>query len=325
MLLAAFAVSFITVIIAGRFYIPFMRKKKLGQSILEEGPKWHMSKQGTPTMGGILFIAGVAVAGAVTAASLVSRGDYRFLIVFVFALCFGFIGFLDDYVKVAKKRNLGLTATQKLLLQIALSILCISVLRYLNYITPELYIPFVNRYFELNWIWFMIFSVLVCCATVNAVNFSDGVDGHLSCVTIPVMIFFLVFAVLRENLSLSVFSAAMIGGLVGFLVYNFNPAKVFMGDTGSLFLGGVVYGLALALGLQLIIPLIGIIYMIEMLSVVMQVTYFKATKGKRIFKMTPIHHHFEMVGWSEKKICAVSTSITAVMCVIAYFATAGLI
>jgi phospho-N-acetylmuramoyl-pentapeptide-transferase len=320
---AAFAIAFLSALVLGRFFIPYMRKLKIGQSIREIGPKWHMSKQGTPIMGGLLFIAGAAAVCLTAGIQLLREGNFLFIYVLVFALGFGFIGFLDDYVKVAKKRNLGLTVIQKMLLQIAMSLAFISLLRYLGVMTPNLYIPFANIVVPLPWVWYMIIMILATCLTVNAVNFTDGVDGHLGCVTLPVMIFFLVFAYLRENIALSVFSAAMAGGIAAFLIYNFNPAKIFMGDTGSFFIGGAVCGLAFALNIPLVIPIVGLIYVIEIVTVVLQVGYFKLTKGKRIFKMTPIHHHFEMSGWSEKKICAASSAVTVIMCVLAYFATSG--
>jgi len=316
-------VAFVSALVLGRFFIPFMRKKKIGQSILEIGPKWHMSKQGTPTMGGVLFITGIIAACIIAGSQLVTGGKWLHILIWVFAACFGAIGFLDDYVKVAKKRNLGLTAPQKLLLQLAVSLAFVSLLRLWGVVSPNLYIPFTDMTIPMPWVWYMLFSVLAIAAGVNAVNFTDGVDGLLSSVTLPVMVFFTAAAWVKGSMEVSIVSAAAVGALIAFLIYNFNPAKVFMGDTGSLFLGGLVCGAAFALNIPLIIPIVGAIYIIEILSVVIQVAYFKLTNGKRVFRMAPIHHHFEMGGWSEKKLCFVFGGITLALCLIAFAAFIG--
>ena len=325
LLAAALAVSFVTALIFGKFFIPFMRKKKLGQMIREVGPNWHMSKQGTPIMGGLLFIVGIFFASVTAGAALMWGGEWQHIIVFVFALGFGLIGFLDDYEKVAKKQNLGLTVIQKLVLQLALSVVFVSLLRYMGIISTDVYIPFVNISFEIPWVVYMVLAVLAITAVVNAVNFTDGVDGLLGTVTLPVMAFFLAFAICTENGGAALFAAAAAGGIIAFLVYNFNPAKIFMGDTGSLFLGGAVCGLAFATDVPLVLPVVGIIYVIEILSVVLQVVYFKLTHGKRLFRMSPVHHHFELSGWSEKKICYVFGGITVIACVLAWLGVGGLI
>jgi len=317
------AVAFAVTLVMGRFFIPFMRKKKLGQSILEIGPKWHMSKQGTPTMGGILFITGIIAAIVFAGSTASNGGKWLHAIIWLFALSFGAIGFLDDYVKVAKKRNLGLTASQKLLLQLAVSLAFVSLLRFWGVVSPNLYIPFANVSIPVPWVWYMLFSVLAIAGGVNAVNFTDGVDGLLSSVTLPVMVFFTATAWIEKSMEVGIISAASVGALLAFLIYNYNPAKIFMGDTGSLFLGGLVCGTAFALNIPLIIPIIGAIYIIEIMSVVIQVVYFKITNGKRVFRMAPIHHHFEMGGWSEKKICFVFGGITLVLCLIAFAAFLG--
>jgi phospho-N-acetylmuramoyl-pentapeptide-transferase len=317
------AIAFAAVLIFGKFFIPFMRKKKIGQSILEIGPKWHMSKQGTPTMGGILFITGILAACILAGAPQISGGSWLHVLIWLFALSFGVIGFLDDYVKVAKKRNLGLTAPQKLLLQLAVSLAFVSLLRLLGVVTPNLYIPFVNISLSLPWVWYMLFAVLAISAGVNAVNFTDGVDGLLSSVTLPVMAFFTAAAWIKGSMEVGIVTSAAVGALIGFLIYNFKPAKVFMGDTGSMFLGGLVCGVAIALNIPLIILVVGAIYILEILSVVIQVTYFKLTNGKRVFRMAPIHHHFEMGGWSEPKLCFVFGGITLVLCIIAFAAFYG--
>lgn len=321
--LISFLVAFAASALIGRFLIPWLRALKAGQSIKEIGPVWHMAKQGTPTMGGIMFIAGIFIAILVTGWKDFSQGRFGALFVFLFALVFGVIGFLDDFMKVKYHKNEGLTASQKFLLQLAAAIVFTVLLRYTGYLTPDLYIPFFNVSFQLPWAVYMVFAAFVIVATVNAVNLTDGVDGLATGVTLPVALFFLVVSLMWKVTDLSIFAAALVGGLCAFLIYNFHPAKVFMGDTGSLFLGGTVCGLAFALDIPLIIVLVGIIYLLETLSDIIQVTYFKLTHGKRIFRMAPLHHHFEMGGWSEEKLFTVFTLVTLVCCVLAYFGVLG--
>ena len=227
------------------------------------------------------------------------------------------IGFADDFVKVRLKRNLGLTALQKLALQIAVALVFLGLLYRTGSLSCELYIPFFQVSFRIPVAVYMLFASVVVVGCVNAVNLTDGVDGLASGVTVPVMVFFAVTAFVWGNETLALFPAAVIGGLVGFLCYNFHPARVFMGDTGSLFLGGAVCGMAFALDMPLILLLVGAVYIIEALSVMMQVTYFKLTHGKRIFRMTPIHHHFELGGWPETKVVTVFSIITAILCLAA--------
>lgn len=321
--LISFLVAFAASALIGRFLIPWLHALKAGQSIKEIGPVWHMAKQGTPTMGGIMFIAGIFIAILVTGWQDFSQGRLGALFVFLFALVFGVIGFLDDFMKVKYHKNEGLTAPQKFLLQLAAAIVFTVLLRYTGYLTPDLYIPFFNISFQLPWAVYMVFAAFVIVATVNAVNLTDGVDGLATGVTLPVALFFLVVSLMWKITDLSIFAAALVGGLCAFLIYNFHPAKVFMGDTGSLFLGGTVCGLAFALDIPLIIVLVGIIYLLETLSDIIQVTYFKLTHGKRIFRMAPLHHHFEMGGWSEEKLFTVFTLVTLVCCVLAYFGVMG--
>ena len=321
--LISFLVAFAASALIGRFLIPWLHALKAGQSIKEIGPVWHMAKQGTPTMGGIMFIAGIFIAILVTGWQDFSQGRFGALFVFLFALVFGVIGFLDDFMKVKYHKNEGLTAPQKFLLQLAAAIVFTVLLRYTGYLTPDLYIPFFNVSFQLPWAVYMVFAAFVIVATVNAVNLTDGVDGLATGVTLPVALFFLAVSLMWKITDLSIFAAALVGGLCAFLIYNFHPAKVFMGDTGSLFLGGTVCGLAFALDIPLIIILVGIIYLLETLSDIIQVTYFKLTHGKRIFRMAPLHHHFEMGGWSEEKLFTVFTLVTLVCCVLAYFGVMG--
>ena len=312
---------FLIALIAGRYIIPWLRALKAGQTIREVGPKWHNSKAGTPAMGGLIFILtaliGVLVLGLIT-------GTWTSALIFAFALIFGVIGFLDDFRKVRKKRNEGLTAPQKFALQLVASALYLYILYRSGHMSSELWIPFT----DLRWsipIWVYIpFAVFVIVGCVNAVNLTDGIDGLATGVTMPVMIFFLVTALALQKAELAIFPAVLLGGLAGFLCYNFHPAKTFMGDTGSLFLGGAVCGMAFALDMPLILIFVGLIYIIETLSVIIQTTYFRLTHGKRVFKMAPIHHHFEMCGWSEIKIWVVFVSVSVVACVIAWFATSPL-
>ena len=303
-ILGAAAVSFILTVMAGRLLIPALRALKAGQSIKEIGPAWHMSKQGTPTMGGLMFIAAIALTVAAFGWRHMAEGDFGALYVFGFALVFGAIGFVDDYMKVVHHENTGLTAGWKFL-------------RYEGYLSPNLYVPFIDKTFPLPWPVYMAFAAFVMVGTVNAVNITDGVDGLSSSVTVPVALFFTLITAHWGQLELNIVSSALLGGLLGFLCYNHYPAKVFMGDTGSLFLGGMVCGLAFATDMPLILILVGIVYIAETLSDILQVGYFKLTHGKRIFKMAPLHHHFEMSGWREKKVVAVFAAVSAVFCVIA--------
>lgn len=310
-------VAFIVSAVSGRFLIPVLRAMKVGQSIREIGPTWHNSKQGTPTMGGIMFILAMLV-GLVLDYKAILSGDFTYLVMFVFALIFGVIGFLDDYIKVKKKRNLGLTEIQKLLLQLVAAAIFLVILRAMGILSSQLYIPFFNVSVEIPWVLYLILSVFIIVGTVNAVNITDGVDGLCTSVTIPVMLFYAVVAWKWEMFGASSFAAGLMGGLLGFLVHNHYPAKVFMGDTGSLFLGGAVCGLAYALDMPLVLIPVGIIYIAETLSDIIQVTYFKLTHGKRIFRMAPLHHHFEKGGWSEVKVVVVFSTITWIFCILAF-------
>lgn len=324
-LLLPFGISLVATVLAGLILIPVLRRLKFGQSIREEGPKWHMSKQGTPTMGGLLFMLGITAAVLIAGWKDMAEGRFGHLFILAFALIFGIIGFIDDYYKVVRKQNLGLTALQKLMLQLAVSAAFIALLRYFEYLTPNLYIPFFQTSIKLPFLLYSVISLIVVAGMVNAVNLTDGVDGLCSGVTLPIAIFFAVLGTkeLWDKGELSIFAAALAGGLIGFLIYNFHPAKIFMGDTGSLFLGGAVCGLGFVYDAPLLIIMVGAVYIIEMLSVMLQVVYFKLTKGKRLFRMAPVHHHLEMGGWSEKKIFAVFTGVTILLCVLAYFGVRG--
>ena len=314
----SFIVAFGVAAIAGQILIPLLRRLKAGQSIREDGPTWHMAKQGTPTMGGIMFILAIGVAVLTAGWEDLLRGSRNHLYVFLFALVFGIIGFIDDFQKLRHHANEGLTAGQKFLLQLAAAIVFTVLLRGSGYLTPNLYIPFLNVELALPWAVYMVFAAFVMVGTVNAVNLTDGIDGLATGVTIPVALFYVGVSAWYGRDDLTVLSAALAGGLSAFLLYNFHPAKVFMGDTGSLFLGGMVCGLAFALNIPLVIPIIGLVYVAEVLSDIIQVVYFKKTGGKRFFRMAPLHHHLEMGGWSETKLFCVFSGLTLVLCVVAF-------
>ena len=307
----------------GWFLLPVLRALKAGQSIREVGPTWHNYKAGTPMMGGLMFIFAAVICLLINAFSM---KDYTVFYVLALSLCFGLVGFLDDFFKLKYKRNLGLTSLQKAMLQMAVSALYLYLLYKQGVMSCDLYIPFADVTIEnIHPLVYIFFAMFVMVGCVNAVNLTDGVDGLSSSVTIPVMVFFAVAAVAKGRYDLALLPACLVGGLAAYLFYNWHPAKVFMGDTGSLFLGGVVCALAFALDMPLILILVGLVYIIETLSVILQVGYFKLTGGKRIFKMAPIHHHFEMCGWKEEKIVLVFTGVSALMCILAWFGIAGMI
>ena len=314
--------AFVVSLVLGKILIPVLRALKAGQSIREDGPTWHNSKAGTPTMGGLSFI-GASVLSLVFGFSAIVSGDFTTVYVLLLSLCFGLVGFLDDFFKVKYKRNLGLTSIQKACLQMAVSAIFLYILYKEGIMSASLYIPFFNVYWELHPLVYIFFAMFVIVGCVNAVNLTDGIDGLSSSVTLPVMAFFAASAVAMGKMELALLPGALVGGLAAFLCYNWKPAKMFMGDTGSLFLGGAVCGLAFALDMPLVLVMIGIIYIVETLSVILQVGYFKLTHGKRRFKMAPIHHHFEKCGWSEERIVITFASVTIAMCVIAWFAVAG--
>ena len=314
----SFIVAFGVAAIAGQLLIPLLRRLKAGQAIREDGPTWHMSKQGTPTMGGIMFILAIGAACLVAGWEEILSGNYNHLYVFLFALVFGVIGMIDDFQKLRHHANEGLTAAQKFLLQLAAAIAFTVLMRGEGYLTPNLFVPFLNVAIPLPWVVYMVFAAFVMVGTVNAVNLTDGIDGLATGVTIPVALFYMTVSAWFGRSDLAILSAALAGGLAAFLIYNFHPAKVFMGDTGSLFLGGMVCGLAFALDIPLVIPIIGLIYVAEVLSDIIQVVYFKKTRGKRFFRMAPIHHHLEMGGWSETKLFCVFSGITLVLCCLGF-------
>lgn len=302
--ITALFIALITALLLGGKIIDALKKASFGQEIREEGPSWHRKKSGTPTMGAFIFASGL-IAAIIFISALSKIFDKTGLTVIITALFFGAVGFFDDYIKVIKKRNLGLTAGKKFAAQALVSVAFALVLfteEGGNILFGASYVNF--SYFA------VIFNIIVMLATVNAVNLTDGIDGLAGSTTAVAMAFF-AFAAYKLGFDmLFIILFASIGGVLGFLYFNKYPAKVFMGDTGSLFLGGLIGASACAMGLQLTLIAVGFVFFFETLSVIIQVAYFKATGGKRVFLMTPIHHHFEKKGWSEKKIVAVASGIT---------------
>ncbi len=317
--------SFAATVLLEKKFIPYLMRIKMGQKILEIGPRWHKNKEGTPTMGGIFFIGGILVSLILFASvSIVKTGDLRTLCVLGFMLVQGAIGFADDYVKFVKKQNKGLSAVQKLIFQFASAGLFLAAMYACGGITrTAVRLPFSDAEIELGF-FYWILAVLFIAFTVNSTNLTDGIDGLCGSVTLAVCVFFAVI-LWKGALADPHFSTArltlvggLIGGLIGFLFYNVHPARIFMGDTGSLFIGGAVVGLAFLIDEPLIIVVAGFIYFVESFSVVLQVLSFMLT-GKRIFKRSPIHHHCERCGWSENRIVAVFTAVTAVLCAVSFW------
>ncbi len=302
----AFAIS----AVAGPVLIPVLHRLKFGQEIRTVGPSWHKAKSGTPTMGGIIFILAAAVV------TLLFARNTKGIAMLAVALAFGAIGFIDDFIKVVMKRNLGLTALQKFLAQVFVAVVFVLAGMHFHLLHTSVAIPFLHTPLDLKW-GYIPFAVFLMVGVPNAVNLTDGLDGLASSVTVVVSLFFTIAALGVNDTPIAVFSAAVTGGCLGFLLFNAYPAKVFMGDTGSLFLGGAVVALALMMGLGLVLVIVGGVYVIETLSVILQVASFKLT-GKRIFKMTPIHHHFEMCGWSERKIVLAAVLVSVALAFIAW-------
>ena len=312
--------AYLLTLILGRVLLPVLRALKAGQSIRDVGPTWHNYKSGTPMMGGLFFIISAVIC---LVCNIGFMKDYSVFYTLLLTLCFGAVGFMDDFFKMKKKQNMGLSSLQKALLQMAVSALYLYIMYRQGAMNCDLNIPFVNVTVPVHPLVYIFFAMFVMVGCDNAVNLNDGVDGLCASVTLPVMVFFAVVAFLSGKVELALLPAALVGGLLAYLVYNFHPAQVFMGDTGSLFLGGVVCALAFALDMPLILILVGFVYIVETLSVILQVGYFKLTHGKRIFKMAPIHHHYEMCGWSEEKIVFVFAGVSALMCIIAWFGVSG--
>ena len=322
-LLVTVVSAFLITSVIGMWLIPFLRRLHFGQTILDIGPAWHKSKQGTPTMGGIMFIAGITVAilaGWLTlelseqgVADASAAGSFYLWGGLLMALAFGLIGFLDDYISVVKKQNLGLKAGQKSLAQLLVAVVYLAA-QQIFAPTTSFWLPFIGD-LDIG-IFYYPLMLFIIVGTVNAVNLTDGIDGLDASVTMVAAMGFMVIASIAGFSQMNLLAAALAGGCLGFLVWNFHPAKVFMGDTGSLFLGGMVVALAFGLRRPVLLVFIGIVYVVETLSDIIQIGSVKLT-GKRVFKMAPIHHHFEMSGWSEVKIVAVFSAVTAVGCLIA--------
>lgn len=304
--------AFIIGAVLGPILIPFLIRLKFGQEIREIGPSWHKSKSGTPTMGGIIFIIASLIS------CLIFARSKEVLLLVGISLSFGIIGFIDDFIKVVMKRNLGLTEIQKLMLQLIASVAFIIIGLKTKAFDTSIIIPFMENPVDIGWLYIPL-ALFVIVGGTNSVNLTDGLDGLASSVTVIVSIFFTIVCYKFAQNDAACFMAALTGGCIAFLLYNAYPAKVFMGDTGSLFLGGALSGIALLTKMPLILFIAGGVYVIETLSVIIQVTYYKKTK-KRIFKMSPIHHHFEMCGWSEKKIVITAIFTALIFCLVAYFA-----
>ena len=306
------AASFAVTAILCKVFIPVLRKVKLGQKILEIGPSWHKCKEGTPTMGGLFFTAAIFVSmAALVLPYCIKSGDWAIFVHFGFALANGATGFVDDYVKLFKKRNKGLSATQKLIIQFALAA---AYLYSLTIVSPPATAIFG---IETGFLWYVIMLVVIVYF-VNCSNLTDGIDGLEGSVSAVICVLFVIIALRSGDTPLGVLAASAAGALIGYLIFNFHPARIFMGDTGSLFLGGLAVGMLMYIDAPLLIFLVGIVWLTEGISDILQVAFFKLT-GKRIFKMCPIHHHFEMCGWSEVAIVGVFSLVTAVGCAAAYF------
>ncbi|MCL2855587.1 MAG: phospho-N-acetylmuramoyl-pentapeptide-transferase [Defluviitaleaceae bacterium] len=310
-------IAFGVAVVLGPIVIPILRRLKFGQNVRDDGPKSHLSKAGTPSMGGFVIVVAIAATSGFFAGF-----DIYWMLVMFLMVSFGAIGFMDDYIKVVKKRSLGLRAWQKFSLQFIAAAIFVLLLR-VNDIQTLVFVPFSNGlYLDLGW--FMpIFILIAALGTTNGVNFTDGLDGLASGVTLIVCLFFLYTAFVVDS-TLAYALAAAAGALLGFLLFNSHPARVFMGDTGSLALGGFVTATAIILQMPLLILIVGAVYLIEVLSVVLQVGYFKLTGGKRLFKMAPIHHHFEQMGWPETKVVSIFYIATAIFCFIGFLAIANL-
>lgn len=313
--------AFLLSAVFGAILLPILRRFKLGQHIFEEGPSWHKSKEGTPTMGGLSFILAFLLCVAGYAVYRAVRGEGRELIplalTVVFALGNGAIGFVDDYCKLIKKQNEGLTERQKLLLQVVLAAAYLIMMRATGHLETALHIPFTDFYLELSWFAYAVY-LLVLVGFVNATNLTDGLDGLASSVCATVAAFMLAFSFLTGSFEICSLSCALLGGMLGFLIYNHHPARMFMGDTGSLFLGGVIMGCAVMAGELLLFVLAGFVFVLDMLSSLIQRYYFKLTHGKRLFKMAPFHHHLEKCGWREGQIVALFAGVSVLFCLLAF-------
>lgn len=317
-LISVLAVSAVCTAALGKIFIPVLMSKKIGQPVKEIGPRWHKCKDGTPTMGGLFFIAGTALSLVISFFFLGKKEILKLWICYCFTFLSGMVGIIDDGKKLFEHKNDGIRAYQKVLLQAVIASLFLLAAEKTFGLCKTLYIPFFRAELEMGF-WFYVFFVAFFIFTSNSVNLTDGIDGLASSVTAAVCVFFAVRALLRGQSAGATLAVATFGGCIGFLVYNAHPARIFMGDTGSLFLGGAVVALSLMTDDPLILVIVGIVYFIEAISVILQVGYFRISHGKRLFRMSPLHHHFELCGWSEGKIVFASVSLTVIMGVISYF------
>jgi phospho-N-acetylmuramoyl-pentapeptide-transferase len=327
-LMIAFMIGFVTAAIVGAVVVPFLRKVKAGQMIKEIGPNWHMHKNGTPTMGGVIFIAAVTAACLTAGWANIQSGEYGHLICLLLAIAFGIVGFIDDYEKAIKKNNLGLNAKQKIVMQFGFSLaFALYASKFSGGLMAtgegfavssgtEIWIPLFNVYLDLG-ILYIPFIVFVMVAMSNAVNLTDGLDGLASGVTTLVAFLMAIAGMAFGYTAEVLFFGGIAGGCLGFLMYNKNPAKIFMGDTGSMALGGALAAGAVMMKLEFLLAIAGLVYVMEALSVIIQVGYFKATGGKRFFKMAPLHHHFELSGMGERKVVPMFWAMTLGFCLLA--------
>ena len=314
---------FLLTVLAEHIMIPILRSHKMGQRILDIGPRWHKSKEGTPIMGGIGFILAAMIVMAIffVVQGIVGNAS-RFVplaMTLAFAVSNGAVGFADDYCKLIKKQNEGLTRLQKLVLQSVLAVAYVAVMAHMGYLTSVVHLPFTDTPWDMGWGFYPV-AVVALLGVVNGANFTDGIDGLASTVSLVIGVFFAVVAFAYTNESLGMSAAILIGATLGFLIYNFHPARVFMGDTGSLFLGALIIGAAFSCGVGVSGLIVCTLFVLELLSSGLQIVYYKLTHGKRLFKMAPIHHHFEKCGWGEIKIVVVFGVFEAALCVLAFFA-----
>lgn len=305
--------AFVLAIVAGPIMIPILHRLKFGQNVRTDGPQSHLKKTGTPAMGGLIFLLAAVIV------SLAFSKDRDMFLILVTTLLFGLIGFADDYIKIVKKRSLGLRAWQKIVAQLVVALFLTYVTSGISQVGTAVLIPFTGKFLDLG-ILYIPFIIIFIIGFVNSVNLTDGLDGLAGGVTVVVLGFFSVVALVSKNLGILVFCGALIGALLGFLRFNSHPAQVFMGDTGSLALGGAVVSLAVVTKLPIFFFVIGAVYAAEAASVIIQVLYFKATKGKRFFKMAPLHHHFELSGWAESKVVSIFTITAIILCLIGLLA-----
>lgn len=312
---------FLLTVLAEHIMIPILRSHKLGQKILDIGPRWHKSKEGTPIMGGIGFILAAMIVMAIFFVVQGVKGTAATYLPLALTLAFavfnGAVGFIDDYCKLVKKQNEGLTRKQKTILQLAIVAAYVAIMAYTGHMDTVVVLPFAEYAWNMGWTFYPA-AVLVMYGVINGANFTDGIDGLASMVTCVIGVLLAVVAFVMSSWSLSMMSAILIGSTLGFLIYNFHPARVFMGDTGSLFLGALVIGAAFSVGQEIVGVMVSMLFILELISSGLQILYFKITHGKRLFKMAPFHHHCEKCGWGEIKIVAVFSLVEVVFCIVAW-------